>query len=576
MLKPHMLVDGYKTGHIFQYPEGTEFVYSNFTPRSSKLAKMPKTFDNKVVFFGLQGLLIEFLMHGWDDGFFKRPKHQVVAEYKRRMDNYLGPDAVPVDHIADLHDLGYLPLLIKALPEGSRVNIKVPVLTMVNTDHRFFWLTNYVETFLSAELWKPITTATTAYEFRRVLDQYVEATGSSKEFADWQLHDFSFRGMSGWHDAASSGAAHLIAAGYGTDTLPAIDYLEDYYLADSDKELVGGSVPATEHSVMCMGGKEDEIETFRRLIQDVYPSGVVSIVSDTWDFWQVITGHASTLKDVILNRTPNALGLAKVVFRPDSGDPADILCGTANVISLDEARSLEEAKSDAEDMLAESAGEATDHGEMGPMDISGFFSYKGVIYKAEIEIEWNRYDKQYYYMDGHKLTKFEPATLTPEEKGAVQCLWEIFGGDITDKGYKTLNQRVGLIYGDSITLAVEEDILKRLMAKGFSAGNVVFGIGSFTYQYVTRDTHGNAVKATWGRVKGEMRELEKDPKTGDGLKKSAKGLLRVTKDDEGNFILHDQQVEGNTLPDEMQTVFYNGKVYNYQTTSDIRKLVKSN
>src|SRR5206468_11241296 len=108
----------------------------------------------------------------------------------------------------------------------------------------------------------------------RILNEYVELTGSSKEFADWQIHDFSMRGMVGWHGAAKGGAAHLFVS-RGTDTLPAIDYLEEYYGADVTKELVAGSVPATEHSVMCMGGKDDEIGTFRRLVKDIYPSGIV-------------------------------------------------------------------------------------------------------------------------------------------------------------------------------------------------------------------------------------------------------------------------------------------------------------
>lgn len=131
--KPHLALDGYKTGHKFQYPEGTQVVYSNLTARSARLAKMPSSYDNKVVFVGLQGFIKEYLIQAWNEGFFMRPKAVVVREYKRRMDNYLGPDAVDVAHIAELHDLGYLPLMIKALPEGSRVDIKVPMMTVRNT-----------------------------------------------------------------------------------------------------------------------------------------------------------------------------------------------------------------------------------------------------------------------------------------------------------------------------------------------------------------------------------------------------------------------------------------------------------
>jgi nicotinamide phosphoribosyltransferase len=551
--KPHLLLDSYKLGHIDQYPENTQFVYSNFTARSATHARMRASFDNKVVFVGLQGFIKETLIEAWNEGFFKRPKAEVVAEYKRRTDNFLGPDSVRTDHIADLHDLGYLPISIRALPEGSRVDIRVPFLTIVNTHQKFFWLTNYLETVLSNELWKPMTVATLTYEYRRILNKYVELTGSDIGFADWQIHDFSMRGMSGWQDAAKSGAAHLFIS-RGTDTLPAVDYLETYYGADVTKELVAGSVPATEHSVMCMGGLgEAELETFRRLITKVYPSGIVSIVSDTWDFWKVITVYARTLKEEILSRKENALGQAKVVFRPDSGDPVKIVAGLTSI-----------------DLTSSGLG-----GE-GYRAVSDQPTQPDVV---QFEGKYYEYDTDWEYgWDGE--TWGEHIVLgveVPEHvvKGAVECLWDIFGGDTTAKGYRTLNQRVGLIYGDSITLARAEEILKRLSNKGFSAGNIVFGVGSYTYQYITRDTFGMAVKATYGIVNNEARELFKDPATGDGVKKSARGLLRVTKEG-SKYVLNDQQTQLQyvTQPCELVEVFKNGALLVDQKFSDIVERLK--
>lgn len=545
--KPHLSLDSYKVGHYAQYPKGTTLVYSNMTARSATHANMPASFDNKVVFFGLQGFILDFLIHDWNVGFFGRPKAEVMAEYKRRIDNFLGPDAITFDHIAALHDLGYLPLCIKALPEGSRVDIKVPFLTVYNTLPEFFWLTNYIETVLSDELWKPCTVATITYEYRRLLNAYVEATGSDALFADWQIHDFSMRGMSNRYDAASSGAAHLLSS-YGTDTLPAIDYLEDFYGADVTKELVAGSVPATEHSVMCMGGAgEAEIETFRRLITEVYPSGIVSIVSDTWDFWKVITEYARTLRPEILARKENALGQAKVVFRPDSGDPVKIVAGLT-VFELtgedyDDYHTIEDMQPDC-------------------------VKIGGRHYNYETDCDDDGYGCRYNY----RVTLLD---VIPEHvvKGAVECLYDIFGGDVNAKGFKTLNQRVGVIYGDSITLSRADAILKRLMDKGFSAANIVFGVGSYTYQYITRDTFGMAMKATFGVVNGEDREIFKDPATGDGVKKSAKGLLRVEKID-GKFVLFDQQDWESETQGDMYTVFYNGKLIYKQTLSDIRARLK--
>jgi nicotinamide phosphoribosyltransferase len=492
-INPLTAIDFYKADHRRQYPPGTEYVYSNFTPRSSRHAPLPDDFEGKVVFFGLQGFIRDFLIDTWNENFFKRPKSEVVSEYQRRMDSSLGAGAVPIDHIEALHDLGYLPLRIKALPEGSRVPIKVPMLTAVNTDPRFFWLTNYLETCMSAALWKSCATATIAYEYRRILDRWTAETGSDPGLVPVQAHDFSFRGMSGIHDAAQSGVGHLTSF-IGTDTVAAIDYAEQFYGATG---VIGVSVPATEHSVMCMGTKTDEIGTFRRLITELYPSGIVSIVSDTWDFWQVITEFAMELKDEILARTPNAVGLCKVVFRPDSGDPVKIICGDPDA----------------------------------PVG-------------------------------------------SPAYKGAVECLWDIFGGSETEKGFKLLNAKVGLIYGDSITLARAEAILSGLAAKGFAAGNIVLGVGSYTYQFLTRDSFGFAMKATWGQVNGEPRSIFKDPVTDDGAKKSARGLLRVDKTANG-FVLLDEQTPEGEAGGALAVVFDDGKLTVDVTLDEVRERLRN-
>lgn len=248
--RPETVADFYKMGHRPQYPEGTEMVYANFTPRSDRLARVIKeSWEEKVVFFGLQAFVKEFLIDIWNHEFFAKPKEEVLARFKRRIDTSLGPNQIGVDHIAALHDLGYLPIQIKALPEGSRVNMKIPVLTIKNTLPEFFWLTNALETVISETLWKPLTSATTANEYRKLLTAFAEKTGTALEFVQWQGHDFSMRGMAGFDDAVLSGAAHLAVGLTGTDTIPAIDFLEDYYNADADKELIGGSVSATEHSV---------------------------------------------------------------------------------------------------------------------------------------------------------------------------------------------------------------------------------------------------------------------------------------------------------------------------------------
>lgn len=487
-INPMHLIDGYKADHRRQYPERTQFVYSNFTPRQSRVKDV-----NEVVFFGLQYFIKEYLIERWNKGFFEKPLDEVVKAYKRRMDNYLGKDSIPCEHIEKLHKLGYLPIKIKALKEGTIVPIGVPVLTIVNTVPEFFWLTNYLETLISNIIWKPITSATTAFQYYKKFREFADKTGYSKDFIQWQGHDFSFRGMSGNEDALLSSTAHLLSF-TGTDTIPAIDFFEKYYNADSDKELIGGSVPATEHSVMCMGEKESEINTFKRLITELYPSGIVSIVSDTWDFWKVMTEYLPELKEEILSRD------GRLVIRPDSGDPVKIICGD---------------NESSYSLITES-----------------------------------------------------------QRKGAYELLWDIFGGTINERGYKELNPKVGLIYGDSITLERQEQILSQLEAKGFSASNLVLGIGSFTYEYVTRDTFGFAMKATWGQVDGVEKDIFKNPKTDSGFKKSAKGLLCVEQKN-GSLHLRDQVSKEDENKGLLETVFSNGNLIKETSLSEIRKILKN-
>ena len=480
---PANQIDFYKADHRSQYPKGTEVVFSNLTPRKSRNEGI-----KEVVFFGLQYFIKEYLISRWNEDFFQKPKEKVVNDYKRRIETSLGKGAITFEHIEALHDLGYLPMEIKALPEGSLIPMRCPCLVMFNTKKEFFWLTNYFETILSCVIWGAITSATTAYQYKKLLTEFADKTVGNRDFVQWQGHDFSFRGMFGYEAACISGAAHLLSF-TGTDTIPAIDFHEKYYNADSEKELIGASVPATEHSVMSMGTQENEIATFKRLISEIYPNGIVSIVSDTWDFWKVITEYLPHLKEKILARN------GKVVIRPDSGNPVKIICGDKD---------------------------------------------------APIE--------------------------TPEHKGAIECMWEVFGGTTTDKGYKLLDGHVGLIYGDSITVERCKKICEQLEEKGFCSFNVVLGIGSYTYQYVTRDTFGFAVKATYGEVNGESREIFKTPKTDDGTKNSAKGLIAIYKSENNStYEMYDNVSWKEVNNCELKTVFRDGKIFNEQTLNEIRK-----
>lgn len=524
---PHA-VDFYKTSHPFQFPEGLEGLYGNFTPRGDKYANVLSDFDHKVLWVGFQAVIQYLLIDNWNDTFFSQPKDEVVARYKRRMDRAIGLNKVPTSRLAALHDLGYLPIKVKSIPEGCRVDVRVACYTCESTHPDHAWVEQYLETQMSAETWKAsVTTATTAFEYRRLFEKYAIKTGSPLDFVLFQGHDFSMRGMSGLADATTSGAAHLMVF-RGTDTVTSIDFLEDFY-PDPVDPFIAGSVPATEHAVSSSNiiGIAESLRTTRKwngwdvvddllprdvpwlisgpmpvmimaevaflkhMLVDLYPSGIFSYVADTYDFWTVITKIAAHLKTDIMARD------GKCVFRPDSGDPVDIVVGDS---------------------------------------------------KAE--------------------------TWTPQFKGAVECLWDTFGGAINEQGYKVLDGHVGLIYGDSISLDRAERILEGLEAKGFASCNVVFGIGSFTYQYVTRDTYGTAIKATHAVINGKAHELFKDPKTDSGVKKSAKGYICVKLED-GKYVQYDCQTKEQSDGGELVTVFEDSKMVKMWTLSEVRDRIDS-
>lgn len=481
------LTDGYKLDHRRQYPQGTEFVYSNWTPRSN--AYFPEAEDGCVV-FGIQYFIKEYLIKRFNEDFFNIDEEVAVKTFERRINTFLGENEVGTDHIRELHKLGYLPIHIKALPEGDLCPIGVPMLTVMNTDERFFWLTNFLETMMSMCLWLPMTSATTARIYRKELERHAQKTMFPKDIElGFNCHDFSMRGMAGLEAAITSGMGHLTSF-VGSETIPAIGACEVYYNADAEKELIAATVPATEHSVMCAGGMENEFDTFKRLLTELYPKGFVSIVSDSWDFWQVITDFIPRLKEDILARN------GRFVVRPDSGTPEDIICGTNKPNDPEHIR-----------------------------------------------------------------------------KGAYECLWDIFGGTYTENGYKILDTHIGIIYGDSITIERQREIYRRLEEKGFAATNLVLGIGSYTYQYRTRDSLGFAMKATWCRINGERKEIFKSPKTDSGMKKSLRGLISVVKEN-GKYVAYDCAHPSDEVGSELKTVFKDGKLVREFTLNEVRENVR--
>lgn len=512
--------DVYKTGHKFMLPKGSSLMHSNFTPRSGKLSLVK---DSKFIISAGQQMLVRNMKHDWDVNFFQRDVEEIY-QFGRDMTKMLMLDEpYDVSHMIALHELGYLPLCVKAIPEGLKIPYKVPLYTIHNTrpvtNMVFDWLVNYLETICSASAWKMPTSATTAYHFRRLgIDWATITDPENLWFVDYQFHDFSMRGMSGKSDIVMSGLGFALCS-RGSDTLPVIPASRKYYDVDMDTVVVN-SVIATEHAIMCtLTGfflkKKDgswekigerELETFRYLLT-IFPSGILSIVSDTWDLWRVVTDYCRKLKKEIMARN------GKLVIRPDSGDPVDIVCGLNT-----SDNSVKQELCDAE---------------------------------------------------------------APEWKGLIETLWDIFGGTASSTGYKKLDSHIGTIYGDSITLARAEQIFQRLALKKFASTNIVLGVGSYTLEYVTRDTHGFAQKATYveieyigddGKVHTEGIEIFKDPVTDTGkTKKSARGLMTVLYDENGELYLKDQCTWEEEKSGVMQVIFEDGVFYNQVTYQEIRE-----
>lgn len=579
-MNPLLQVDIYKVSHERFMEELTQRIYSNMTARSSKhLPILKDRFDDKSVFFGLQHFIKDFLIKTFDEEFFNKPKELVIGQFKRIMDAHLGKDSVDTTRFENLHDLGYLPIEIKALAEGSLVNIKVPFLTITNTHADYAWLTNYLETVMSQELWKPITIATIIREYRKLGNEYAIKTTGSTAGVEFQFHDFSARGMAGRYDSAICGSAFLLSS-VGTDTVAAIPVLEESYNADITKEFVGCSVAASEHSIQCSGtAVRGELESFRKWITEDYPTGIVSLVSDGYDYWRVLREYLPLLKAEILARPINAIGLSKVVIRPDSGDPADIICGISvrKLGDWSDATTLQEWKEHVAEEMDEQFCENLEATSPHQSETEVFICpIDDKVYTVTYEPDLNRHDKTYYYVDNYGSTvskcTFIETELTAEQKGSVELLWETFGGTVTEQGYKVLDSHIGLIYGDSITLPVALDVFQRLEAKGFASTNIVFGVGSYTMQYLTRDSLGMAVKATYCEVDGKGYELFKDPVTDSGMKKSAKGLIRVEKEGD-DFVLYDQQTIEQEKLGALETVFLDGKLVKETSLSEIRSLL---
>lgn len=521
-LNPALACDYYKVGHPFMQPPGMETVYATWTARSYK--HHPNC-SNTVV-FGHQYTIKTWFVQFFDENFFSQEIDKLESEFCEMIETSFHPRYADFSKFKALHELGYLPIAIYGVPEGTLLPVGIPDHVIFNTHKDFGWLPQYLEDVWSSNNWLPSTSATTAYYRRKMIEPYAENTSDVPDLAQHMCGDFSLRGHTSLQAGAISGAGHLLSFDR-TATVPSNVLLRDYYGAAVP---AGMGTPSLEHSVVEQGIawfknriKTGDIPDYMHpyldkaimeenweinllaemcfilyLITEVQPTGTMTYVSDTYDYWGVVSRILPTIKDAILARD----GCFSV--RPDSGNPVHIICGTTST---------------AVDRLS------------------------------------NHYDPK-----------------APWNKGTLRMLLDIFGYTINSKGCKVLPPQIRMIYGDAITPEITEEVCDWCCTNMVSIENLAFGIGAYTYQYVTRDTRGYAIKATdcIHEDFGEM-PIYKQPKTDPG-KKSPRGCVAVIK--ENNTY---RMVDGLTLEESlnypnniMVKKFEDGEMYNQETLEDIR------
>lgn len=473
-----LMADTYKNTNPDAMPEGLTKLTSYITPRKS----MFKNID-KVVFFGLQGFIREFLIDLVNDTFFNRDREEVLNEYKTYLDTQIGSHSYDIQRIADLYDLGYLPIEMKALPEGSLVSMGVPCIELTNTHPDFAWVVQWIECVCQSETFGTCNWATMAHEYRKLANWFYNKTTDANPVM--AMADFGFRGL-GVDNGIRASSSWLLSFNK-TSTIPAMQYIDKMYSAECAKNHIGIGAVSLEHATVCanLAVCETEENLLRRLLTTVYKDTSFSYVSDTFDYWSLINDTLPKLRKEIEEHN------GKFLVRPDSGDIVDISIKT------------------------------------------------------------------------------------------VQKLWEIFGGTINSKGYKELNPKVGIIYGDGCQYEKIKEIWTKLERLGFAADTILFGVGAFSFTAMctsddgmvclTRDTFGFAMKSTDCVINNQEYTIQKNPKTDqDHLKKSHKGLCYVTKED-GKFVCHDGYTS-ETIPTNnlLTTVFKDGKLVREDTFVNIR------
>ena len=317
-MNPMLLIDFYKAVHDMMLPEGITKSVSYFTPRMSRVDRW-----DSVVFAGLRGFCQNYLVDYFNKNFFEKDIAEITRSYHRIMHYCLGPNAYRLSKICELHELGYLPIEIVALPEGTLVPMHVPMFGITNTHPDFAWLPQALESLISAEMWHPMLAATVGYTYRQIVNKYYDLTCDDSIPRARALGAFDFRGEECLESAIKAGAGWCLSF-LNTATVPTIPYLEQVYGCDCTKEPVAYGSPSTEHAVMCSNYAVDgdEISLLRRLLTEIYPNTSFSAVLDSYDYWNVIDNILPQLHDEIMAHN------GCMLMRGDSGDCVEVVTKT--------------------------------------------------------------------------------------------------------------------------------------------------------------------------------------------------------------------------------------------------------
>ena len=317
-MNPMLLIDFYKAVHAEMLPKHMTKSVSYYTPRMSRVNRW-----DKVVMFGLQGFIKTYLIDYFNEEFFGKPFDEVMAGYQRVMDASLGKNVYGMKKIEDLHKLGYLPIEIIAVPEGTRVPMHCPMFGITNTHPDFAWLPQSLESLISAESWHPMLAATVGYTYREIVNHYYGLTCDDNLSRSKALGAFDFRGEECLESAIKAGAGWCMSF-LNTATVPVIPYLESVYNCDCTKEPVAFGSPSTEHSVMCSNYAVDgdEVTLLKRLLTEIYPNTSFSAVLDSYDYWNIIDNVLPQIKDEILAHN------GCMLMRGDSGECVEVVTKT--------------------------------------------------------------------------------------------------------------------------------------------------------------------------------------------------------------------------------------------------------